>query len=140
MILYLDTSSLVKLFIDEEHSRIVHKWVQDAEIVATSRVALTEMMSALARRHHQGDLDGDDLKIVIAAFKEQWAQIAVVDLDETRAGELAINHRLRGFDAIHLEAALTVRDGDLTTEIVFSAFDKRLNKAALHEQLKVLTV
>jgi predicted nucleic acid-binding protein len=139
VILYLDTSSLVKLYIEEDHSSIVHKWVADAEIIATSRVAFPEMMSALARRHYQGDLDGSDMKKVIDAFNKQWDHVVAVDLNEKRAGELAINHRLRGFDAVHLDAALAIRDENNDIEIFFSAFDNRLNEAALNESLKVLT-
>ena len=140
MILYLDTSSLVKLYVEEDHSPNVHKWVTDAEIVATSRVAYPEMMSALARRHHQGDLNSDDMKKVTSSFKKQWTHVAVIDLNEKRAGELAISHRLRGFDAVHLEAALAIRDENHNIEIIFSAFDNRLNEAALNEGLKLMTV
>lgn len=39
MIPYLDTSSLVKLYIAEAHSELVQDWVEEAEAVATSRVA-----------------------------------------------------------------------------------------------------
>jgi len=140
MILYLDTSSLVKLYIEEDHSQIVHKWVADAEIVATSRVAFPEMMSALARRHHQGDLNDVNMKKVTDAFKKQWAQVVAVDLNEKRAGQLAISHRLRGFDAVHLDAALTLRNENNDIELYFSAFDNRLNKAASNEDLQLLKV
>lgn len=46
MIAYLDTSSLVKLYLDEEHSELVREWSEAAEAVATSRVALPEAISA----------------------------------------------------------------------------------------------
>lgn len=36
MILYLDTSALVKLYVEEAHSDDVREWVDDAEIVATA--------------------------------------------------------------------------------------------------------
>jgi hypothetical protein len=37
LILYLDTSSLAKLYIAEAHSNLVANWVEEAEIVATCR-------------------------------------------------------------------------------------------------------
>jgi predicted nucleic acid-binding protein len=37
MILYLDTSSLVKLYIEEIYSERVREWADDAEILATCR-------------------------------------------------------------------------------------------------------
>ena len=57
MILYLDTSSLVKLYLDEIHSEAVHRWAQEAEVLATSRVAYPETFAALARRWREGDFD-----------------------------------------------------------------------------------
>ena len=57
MILYLGTSSLIKLYLDEEHSDSVQAWCEEAEILTTSKIALPEAMSALARRHCEGDLE-----------------------------------------------------------------------------------
>ena len=54
MILYLDTSSLVKLYIDEPYSEEVWQWAVDAYALATSRVAYPEMLSALTRRYREG--------------------------------------------------------------------------------------
>ena len=50
MILYLDTSSLVKLYVEEVHAVTVKGWVEDAELVATCRVAHLETISAFHRR------------------------------------------------------------------------------------------
>lgn len=45
MILYLDTSSLVKLYVEEEYSDMVKEWVREAETVSTCRVAYPEAVS-----------------------------------------------------------------------------------------------
>ena len=42
MILYLDTSSLVKLYVEEVHADRVKEWVDEAEMVGTCRVAFPE--------------------------------------------------------------------------------------------------
>ena len=55
MILYLDTSALVKLYVEEAHTDDVRGWVDEAEIVATCRVAYPEAVSALNRRMRAGD-------------------------------------------------------------------------------------
>jgi predicted nucleic acid-binding protein len=39
VILYLDTSALVKAYIAEEHSQDVMLWIKKADIVATHRIA-----------------------------------------------------------------------------------------------------
>jgi hypothetical protein len=53
MTLYLDTSSLVKLYVAEPGSEAVHKLVDAATVVATSTVAYTETRAALARRRRE---------------------------------------------------------------------------------------
>lgn len=140
MILYLDTSSLVKLYLDELHSETVHRWAQEADVLATSRVAYPETLAALARRWREGDLDNESFQRVCVTFKEQWPSFASLDLNEATAGELAITHALRGFDAIHLAAALDLRLGAQEAFIAFTAFDARLAQAARVEGLQVLDV
>src|SRR5712675_884834 len=54
--LYLDTSSLVKLYVTEAGSDVVRQLVGDASVVATSVVAYTETRASLARLHREGGL------------------------------------------------------------------------------------
>ena len=42
MIIYLDTSSLVKLYVEEAYSESVREWTAEAEVIATCRVAHPE--------------------------------------------------------------------------------------------------
>ena len=53
MTLYLDTSSLVKLYVAEPGSDAVRKLVDAATVVATSSIAYTETRAALARRRRE---------------------------------------------------------------------------------------
>jgi uncharacterized protein len=137
LILYLDTSSLVKLYISEAHSNLVANWVEEAEIVATCRVAYPEMISALNRRFRSGDLTKKDYDLVVKHFSEEWERFAVIEFDEVKAGSLAALHELRGFDAVHLSAALLLKSSKNEPEIVFSSFDQKLNNAASAEKLKL---
>jgi uncharacterized protein len=59
-----------------------------------------------------------------------------VQVQERLAGRMAIKHGIRGFDAVHLAAALVVRDAVPT--LAFTSFDGRLNQAATREGLTVL--
>lgn len=137
MILYLDTSSLVKLYLEEAHSDSVRQWVEEAEIIATSRVAYPETMSALTRRTRSGDISRSGFEKVREAFNDQWDQLAKISMNEIIAGALAVKHGLRGFDAIHLEAALSVRADNNDVSVTFSSFDTQLNKAAVSEGFQV---
>jgi len=89
LILYLDTSSLVKLYIEERHSDDVRTWVDEAEIIATSRVAYPEMISALARRRRAGDITKRQYALLASSFAEEWSSVAALDFDEVVAGKLA---------------------------------------------------
>ena len=138
MILYLDTSSIVKLYLTEAHSADVRGWSEEAEIVATCRVAYPEMISALTRRYRGGDLSKSDYDLILKTFTEEWTNFAVVDFDEIDAGRLAGIHGLRGFDAIHLATAKQLRSSRPHISFAFSSFDDDLNKAAVAEKLAVL--
>lgn len=105
MILYLDTSSFVKLYLDEPHAYSVRRWALHAEVLATSRRAYPEAVAALARRSREGDPDPDAFRRVLRALKQQRRDFAVLDLAEIRAGDLAFKHAFRGLDAIYLAAA-----------------------------------
>ena len=138
MILYLDTSSIVKLYLTEPHSADVRGWSEEAEIVATCCVAYPEMISALTRRYRGGDLSKLDYDLILKTFTEEWTNFAVVDFDEIDAGRLAEIHGLRGFDAIHLATAKQLRSSRPHISFAFSSFDDDLNKAAVAEKLTVL--
>lgn len=138
MILYLDTSALAKLYLEEEGSDQVREWAWAAEALATSRVALAELAAAIARRRREGDLNDDESDSIRSAMTEDWNHLVVVHLDEHRAADVAFGHELRGFDAIHLAAALQVRSSLSDIPVLFSCFDQRLNKAAAEQGFDVL--
>jgi len=89
LILYLDTSSLVKLYIAEIHSDLVRRWVEEAEIIATCRVAYPEMISALNRRFRTDDLAKKDYDLLVKNFANEWRHFVAIDFDEIAAGHLA---------------------------------------------------
>ncbi len=137
MILYLDTSSLLKLYLDEDHSDLVHTWANGADVLCTSRVTFPEAMAAVARRWRLGNLDDESFDAVRQALTDDWPEISSVDLNEETAAELAVRLDLRGFDAVQLAAAVeVVTESDAPT--FFSSFDRQLNRAARAEGLAVL--
>ena len=139
MILYLDTSSLVKLYLEEAHSGSVRQWVTEAELVATCRVAYPETLSALTRRCRNGDLSRRDFDLLVRCFTDEWGSYAALDFDELEAGRLVKEHGLRGFDAVHLAAAKTLKNPDQPVSLAFASFDANLNRAAAAEGLCVMS-
>ena len=139
MILYLDTSALVKLFFHEPGSKRVIDLVGKADSVVTSQVAYAECCSALARRKRDKRLTEEEFEAAKTQLDEVWPQMNTILVNELKAGELAIKHVIRGFDAIHLAAAVELGSVDVElAEVAFCSFDERQNDAARAEDLAVL--
>lgn len=105
MTLYLDTSSLVKLYVSEPGAAEVRDLVARAGVVATSVVAYPEARAALARLRRDGALTAARFSTAKREFESQWPALLtlhVTDALSREAGELAERHSLLGFDAIHL--------------------------------------
>ncbi len=58
-------------------------------------------------------------------------------IQELLAGQLTMTYPLRGFDAVHLAAAVTMRER--LSDLSFTSFDGNLNQAAEAEGLRVLS-
>jgi predicted nucleic acid-binding protein len=124
----------------EENSELVRKWVSEAEIVATCRLAYPETMSAISRRFKQGDFTEQQYRSLIAKFSSEWERFASVDFDELNAGRLVNRYGLRGFDAVHLSAAIMLMVNYKDILLSFSSFDEKLNSAATAEGFTILSV
>ena len=139
MIVYLDTSSLAKLYIEEAGTPDVRDLVARARIVATSDVAYPEMRAALARRHRDRSLSRARFQTAKRTFEADWNSYLAVATTPTlchEAGSLAERHRLRGFDSIHLASFVEIlRSGGGNVE--FSSYDTALNRAAATVQRAV---
>ena len=126
--LYLDTSALVKLYVEEEGRETVF---EGAERVATSTVAYAEARAAFARKVRLGDLQERVRRQAVSDLNGEWrgfVRISVSNLVAYRTGEMAERYDLRGFDAIHLASA--VRLGEGFSDLRFLAFDDRFVEAA----------
>ena len=137
MIVYLDTSSLVKLYIEEDESSKVDVLVKSSEVTATSLVAYAEARAAFARRFREKAFTTDEYNRLKEFFDKDWSRYLILSITEDMirlAGDLAEKHALRGFDSIHLASALTLHQ-ELSSPIVFSCFDDNLQKASEREDL-----
>ena len=138
--LYLDTSALLKLFIEEDGSakvRALAKGQMGAEVLLVSRLGYTEASISLARMVHLGRLPAGDLPHHQGSLDDYWDQsiqeVALIEGLLEDARQLAQRFPLRTYDAIHLASAREAKrmlrgifDGDVN----FLAFDSALLKAA----------
>ena len=137
MIVYLDTSSLVKLYVEEDESSKVDVLVRSSEVTATSIAAYAEARAAFARRFREKAFTPVEHDRIKTFFDKDWSSYLILNItgDMIRlAGDLAEKHALRGFDSIHLASALALRR-ELSTSIIFSCFDDNLQKASERENL-----
>lgn len=139
MILYLGTTSLAKLYVEEKYSDVVREWIKEAEIVATCRVAYTEMISALELRFKQNDLSKNEYEHIMKRFSQDWLNFAVIDFDDREAGLLVKKYGLKRFASIHLSAARLIKKAHHDISLSFSSADENLCKAAASEGFRVLT-
>ena len=133
MTLYLDTSSMVKLYVAETGSDAVRQLVRDASIVATSVVAYAEARAAFARLRRERALTAARFGSVKREFSEQWPTYLALEATESlcrAAGEFAERYGLRGFDSIHLASYAEVARRAGVAGTRFSSFDDRLNHAS----------
>ncbi len=137
MILYLDTSSLVKLYVEEIGSNEVKKLVKAAQIVSTSRIAYVEARAGFARKLREGELDRTGWEQIVKDLEIDWKRYFIMEVSETLtklAVVLADKYPLRGFDAIHLASGLLLKR-KTKLDVRFSCFDKKLKEAAQSEGL-----
>ncbi len=140
MTLYLDTSSLVKLYVAEPDTEVVRRLVDDAAIVATSQIAYPETRAALARRRREGALSARAFATAKRAFEADWARYFAVEVTASlcrEAGELAERLRLRGYDSVHLASFAEIVRRGRAGATVFSSYDQRLDLAS-HTVLREL--
>ena len=139
---YLDTSALIKRFVTEKGSPLIQTLVARKGPVATAKIAYAEVYAGLKRKQREGHLSHAQFALAGRQFERDWQAYVRVDLrDEVLllARDLIQRHPLRGFDAIHLASALSLKIG-LGEDITFAAADEHLLRAALAERLQVLNV
>jgi predicted nucleic acid-binding protein len=127
--LYLDSSALVKRYVDEVGSELVVEAMDGADAHSICRIGFVETVRAVARGGAPEDL---------ARMERDWAGIDVIEVDRDlveRAARLAVEQRLRSLDALHLAAALSQTPERAPT---FATWDVRLHRAAREHGLRVL--
>lgn len=132
MILFCDTSALVKLYIVEPESTALKALMAEAEAVAVCRIAWAETHAALSRRAREVPEDAPAIEHAKSALAADWSHFVVLEITQSlveRAGEYADTFALRGYDSVQLAAAAEAAS-IAQTPVTFACFDARLNKAA----------
>lgn len=132
MILFCDSSALVKLYLQEEHSDAIGAQAAVCEGIAVCRIAWVEVMSAMARRSRERAQDATPISVARMRFESDWSHYLCLEVTQelvALAGDYADTFALRAYDSVQLAAAEIARR-DLPGEVQFVCFDARLAKAA----------
>ncbi len=142
--LYVDTSALVKRYVDELGSTWLRAVIDPAlsPLVVMSHLTLAEMRSAFQRRLREGALTPVELGQLHNAFcsdcRDEYQIFPVNQIVIDLAGELIERQTLRTLDALQLATALAAQQFLVARgfpDLVFLAADDRLVQAAAAEGL-----
>jgi len=103
MALYLDTSALLKRYLDEPDSAAAEAYLLGDPDWYSGRHTYVE-----TRRNLRRALDPADLSRMRGLFEEDWRHLSIIELDEVTcrlAADIAELTGVRSLDALHLGAA-----------------------------------
>ena len=127
-IIYLDTSALLKLYIQEKRSEEVSALLDLADGAGTSILTFTEMASAMARAVQMKFISDSEAESTWRIFSHDWPGYTRLKIPAPlteRAADMAWEFGLRGYDAMHLASALTWQDA-LEVPVCLATFDQLL--------------
>ncbi len=99
MIIYLDTSDLVKLYVLERNTDQINTHVNNTQVVATSIISYAEARAAFARKFREKGLGESEYRKIIRTLDNDWENYFVLNVSEETvklAGNLCEKYRLRG--------------------------------------------
>ena len=140
MILYCDTSALVKLYAEEAHSQRMRDAVLQSSATIVSLIAWVEMHAAFGRKERTQAITKDQTKAGLARLDKEWDSFTRLGIDAAlvaSAGKLAVRYGLRAYDSVQLASAQLAYQ-QLKANMVFCCFDKPLNAAAASLEIPLL--
>jgi predicted nucleic acid-binding protein len=139
MIHFLDSSALVKRYVEEEGSAVIALLFRGRKTLCVSRLAEVEVPLAMARRARRGDLTEAEARTQSAHVVRDLKVLRVIELRQKAfelARELGWDHGLRAYDALQLACACRLKS-EMGMSLTFWSADDHLNDAARAEGLRV---
>jgi len=128
ILLYLDSSALVKRYVSEPGSEEVLQQIGEAAAISTAAISRAEIAAALAKATRFGLLTREEAQLAYQAFRQEWPDLIRLRVTEPvldRAADLAWDLGLRGYDSVQLAAAVSWQEA-LEKPVSFATFDQHL--------------
>jgi predicted nucleic acid-binding protein len=139
LIIYLDTSALLKQYIQETGSDEVIKLLGGASSNGTNLLTYAEMASAITRSVRMGLISEDEAQTTWGDFLIDWELLVRLEVSwqiTKRAAALAWEYGLRGYDAMHFASAMGWQDA-IDMPVTLATYDRTLWKAAQKSGMEV---
>jgi predicted nucleic acid-binding protein len=138
--IYLDSSALAKLYVPEPQSDRLDAFLRGRRDLLISELAITEVLSAVARKRREGMLNAFQAfeirdAVLADADSGSFRRLALSPLVHRQAERLLLHVEsvaLRTLDALHVALAL---DSSATFIVTY---DARTREAAVHAGLKAV--
>jgi len=140
--LYVDSSALAKLYVPEAESERLDAYLRGRTALMISELAITEVLSAVARRKREGELPPELANrirdaVLADADSGSFARLHLDPAVHREAERLLLataSLPLRTLDALHLALAFSGAATHVLT------FDRRMREAALQSGLNVIDI
>jgi uncharacterized protein len=139
---YIDASALAKLYVPEAESERVDGLLRGGLGLMISELAITEVLSAVARRKREGELRPEPANRIRSALladadSGSFARLHLDPAVHREAERLLLatdSLPLRTLDALHIALAFSGRATHVLT------FDRRMREAAVQSGLNVIDI
>lgn len=124
-----DSSALTKLLLTEADSDIAIQLWMAADGPVASQLAFPEVCAALGAAERDHRLTAAEASGAMSLWKGLWAAVRTIDLTDDvteQAGALAVEHGLRGADAVHVAGYLSMG----APSAVFASWDRSQREGA----------
>jgi len=130
MNLFIDTSTLVKRYVEEVNSDKVDELFFKSDLIEISSITKIELNSATARRLADKSIDKKACQIALDEFDRECNFFNIIPFNsivEAKAIKLIKKYQMKTLDAVQLASAvLSIKD-------IFTTSDKRLYEFAAKE-------
>lgn len=127
-ILYCDTSAILSMLVDDQHSDAARRAIEAADYNIVSTLAIAETLAVMGRRAREAPCESALLKAAAQTFFDGTWLWTLETPPKTIIANLAQSHPLRGADLWHLACAKALAAE--FPELQLLTFDKALLRAA----------